>query len=281
MATYHPQHMNADPADLTGNDDIGRYVFLTGSDQRAQQISTHFKDLTVKKHPRHHDLYLGKLNTEHGDIDVAAMSSGMGGPSTDIIVNELFFLGVKRILRIGTAGSLQPQYIRVGDIIIVTGAIRDDKASWDYIYKEYPAIASLEYVIAAHRAETHLHLTNHLYTGLVHTKSSLYAREMSLSLLPENDEYIKVLHQAGVLATEMECDQIFILNELLNARLHLADPHAPSAYAGALLTIVGDDTPFSDKDTVIADAVAAAIELGLETTRQLYYIDKKYTSLYG
>lgn len=81
-------------------------------------------------------------------IDVAVISTGMGCASADIIINELYLLGDKRFIRIGTAGSLQPTKIKVGDIVIPTAAVRDEDTSTNYIYREYPAIASLNIVNA-------------------------------------------------------------------------------------------------------------------------------------
>ena len=264
-----PQHLNATTEDLAGNNGLGRYIFLTGSDERARMISQSFDNVLVNSHTRGHHLYRGTLSTSEGPIDVAAISSGMGGPSADIIINELIMLGVCRILRVGTAGSMQPKRVRCGDVVIASGAVRDDKASWDYIYPEYPAIASFEYVLASHQAAKIIEGTMTVHTGIVHSKSSLYAREMGLSLLAENEQYMSSLKQAGVLVSEMECAQLFILSSLMRA----SDPSRP-IFSGAVLAVVGDDEPFSPKQNLIDHAIESAIHLSLETTRQLSIMDK-------
>lgn len=279
MQTIAVQHINADHEDLLGNDNIGRYVFLTGSDQRAHDISTHFNHVVVKKHPRQHNLYLGTLLNQTGDIEVAAISTGMGGPSADIIINELFLLGAKRMLRVGTAGSLQPERIKAGDIVIATAAVRDDKTSWDYIYKEYPAIASLECVLAAQRAVETLSFNDKTHCGIVHSKSSLFAREMSLSLLENNKHYMNAMHLSGVLATEMECAQLFILSSLLNSQLIQAASHDYTPIlSGAILAIIGDQKPFSANKKVREATINNAIELSLETIKQLHVFGAKYSN---
>jgi uridine phosphorylase len=272
---FTPQHINATRKDLEGNHGIGRYVFITGSDQRAKQISQHFQHVEVRSHNRQHNLYLGTLDTSHGTIDVVSVSSGMGGSSADIIINELFLLGAKRILRIGTAGSLQPGHVHVGDLILVSAAVRDDKASWDYIYPEYPAISSMEYLVAAMRATHEITMSGTLHRGIVHSKSSFYAREMGFSFLDANKQYMRDLKRAGVVASEMECAQLFILTSLVNA--HSKKHHV---LAGAILAVVGDVAPFSDDVKAIDQGIDAAIQLGLETTRQMSLIDKGILGLY-
>ncbi|MFC3908809.1 nucleoside phosphorylase [Legionella dresdenensis] len=273
MTKIIPQHINITNEDMAGNNGVGRYVILAGSDERARNISEHFNNAVVKHHPRQHNLYLGTLAMSGQTIDVASISTGMGGASADIIINELILSGARRLLRIGTAGSLQPNQIKAGQVVTATGAVRDDKASWDYIYPEYPAMASLEYVIAAGRAANQQpELKN--YFGLVHSKSSLYAREYQLSLLPENEQYMNSMRQAGVLASEMECAQLFTLCSLMGYRLKT------NILAGAILAIVGDRTSFSTNHKLIAKATQEAITLGLETTRQLALIDQQVKALF-
>lgn len=265
-----PYHINAKCEDLVGNNGHGRYILITGSDERAKQISLHFERVNIKHHVRQHNLYLGTLISSHGAIDVAAISVGMGGASADIIINELIMLGAARILRIGTAGSLQPDRVRCGDVVIATAAVRDDKASWDYIYREYPATASFEYLLASFRAAKLCKSNGKVHFGIVHSKSSLYAREMGFSFLTENKQYNADLQKAGVLASEMECAQLYILSALMSA----AKPNAP-ILAGGILAIIGDETPFSSNQDMVNKAIDSAITLGLETTRQLNLIDKQ------
>lgn len=267
-----PQHLNACKDDIAGNHGRGRYFFITGSDERAKTISQHFDALHVNQHPRQHNLYLGTLNSAAGAIDVGAVSTGMGGSSADIIINELIMLGVKRLLRIGTAASLQA-HVQVGDIVIATAAVRDDKASWDYIHPEYPAIASLPYLIAIGR-ELAKNNTINGHFGIVHSKSSLYAREFDFSLMPENKEYMDSMEAAGIVATEMECAQLFTLSSLFST------VHSP-ILCGAILAIVGDkDLSFSTNEKKINQGTRAAIDLSLNATQELFAIDNHPETLF-
>lgn len=269
-----PQHINATPQDLRGNQGIGRYLFLTGSDNRAKEISEHFDDKIVLPHGRQHNLYLGSITHQNDKIDVGAISTGMGGPSADIIINELIMMGARRFLRIGTAGSLQPDRIKVGSIVIATGAVRDDKASWDYIYREYPALASLEYLIAAGRANNH-QPSAEIHFGIVHSKSSLYAREFHLSLMPENDNYMTTMRHAGVIASEMECAQLFTLSSLMSHKLM-----PERILCGGILAIVGDHTSFSNEKEQVDAVISKTIRLGLDLTHEIYLIDQKKKDIF-
>ncbi|MGQ3891371.1 phosphorylase family protein [Legionella sp. CNM-4043-24] len=262
-STSQAHHINALPEDMQGNGSIGRYWFLTGSDERARLISERFQQVRVNKHPRQHNIYLGTLPGPDGElIDVASVSLGMGGPSADIIINELLLLGARRLLRVGTAASLQAPRIKTGDLVIASAAVRDDKASWDYIYREYPAVASLDYLGAIQQS---LQEKKSAHIGIVHSKSSLFAREFDYSLVDEHHQYMRSMTAAGVLATEMECAQLFILASLASAR----NPEK-GVSAGAVLAIIGDNlTPFSEDKSLIENTINNAIELSLASTLRL------------
>lgn len=274
MELFKPQHINASSDDLQGNHGLGRYIFLSGSDERAREISNHFQDMKVRRHPRHHNLYLGKIVDGENTLDVAAIATGMGGSSSDIIINELILLGARRLLRIGTAGSLQPETVKVGDVVIATAAVRDDKASWDYIYREYPAAASLEYLLAIKKAVQKKTVLP-VHFGIVHSKSSLFARELDQSFMEDqNRQYMKSLHEAGVLASEMECAQLFILSSLMSARLRSQAVKSFTILAGCILAVVGDKTSFSEDKQQIKNIITEAVLLGIETNKQLAAADR-------
>jgi uridine phosphorylase len=271
------QHINATEADIQGNQGIGRYFFLTGSDGRARQISEMFINRVEKLHPRQHNLYLGQMENEHGEcIDVAAIATGMGGPSADIIINELVMLGAKRLLRVGTSGSLHPNHIQIGDLVVATGAVRDDKASWDYIYPEFPAMASFEYVAAAKMAAAkNLIQDKKVHFGVVHSKSSLFAREYQFSLLRDSKDYMDTIRDAGVLATEMECAQFFTLAPVLTARMNKTFEPQANIFCGAILSIIGDESGFANDPQEIVRANERSIRFAIETTMQLHDMDKR------
>jgi uridine phosphorylase len=267
---FIPHHINATAEDFVGNNGIGRYVFLPGSDGRAKEISKRFSHVKIKTHPRGHHLYLGTLNLNGKKIEVASISSGMGCPSTEIIVHELYHLGVKRFLRIGTAGSLQPHLIKVGDIINVHASVRDEDTTRQYVPVEVPAVASLEFVSSCILAAEGLKLSDLLHTGTVHCKSSLYAREMAAGpRIIENQHYLEILTQSGVLATEMESATLFIQSQIYNyQQMQKGDGHSHRVLAGALLAIVGTMGQF-EESALITHTIENGIHIAIETVKTL------------
>lgn len=216
---FVPHHINASVEDLAGNNGIGRYILLPGSDGRAQDISRHFDNLTVKSHPRGHNLYLGSITHEGKKIDIASIASGMGCPSMEIILHELFQLGGKRFLRVGTAGSLQSDLVKLGSIVNAQASVRDEHTTTDYVPITAPAVASFEFILAISLAAKKL-IEPRLHTGTVHCKSSFYAREFGAGPKSgENKAYIDLLKQCGILATEMETSALFIQSQLYNYQL--------------------------------------------------------------
>ena len=147
-ADFKAHHMSISAEDVAGNNGVGRYILLPGSDGRAASIAEHFSDGWVKEHSRRHNFYAGTLNLESKPVDVAVVATGMGCPSVDIIVNELIRLGARRLLRVGTAGSLQPGRIPIGSIVVASAAVRDEGASRLYMPTEVPAVASAAMIAA-------------------------------------------------------------------------------------------------------------------------------------
>ena len=268
------QHINVSRADIQGNNGLGRYFFLTGSDERARQIAEFFHQRYEKPHPRQHNMYAGQIYGLDGEsVDVAAISTGMGGPSADIIINELAMLGAKRWLRVGTAGTLHPQVVKGGDLVVATGAVRDDKASWDYIYPEFPAMASFQYVQAAQLAHTKQDATVHF--GVVHSKSSLFARQYQFSLLKENNDYMQAIKQAGAIVSEMECAQLFTLAPILNARYYDVFNSINTIKCGAVLAVIGDENGFLYDAQQIKQLNARCVQFSIAITLEMDLLDKR------
>jgi len=267
---FIPHHINAEASHLAGNQGLGRYIFLPGSDGRARRLADHFEDVVVQESARGHHLYLGRLPGTAGPVDVAAVASGMGTPSLDIIVNELIKLGGRRFLRVGTAGSLQPHRIRVGALVVATGAVRDENASKLYVPAEYPAMASPAMVAASLEAAATLGLEERLFQGVIHSKDSLFAREFGEGpMAAQNRAYMEILEEAGVVASEMESSHLFVLASLATHQLRLAGTGpAHAVLAGTVLAIIGDDRPFAPKEEAVR-TVTNAVMLSLETIRCL------------
>ncbi len=267
-AEFTPHHISATKADLEGNQGRGRFVFLPGSDGRAKEISERFRDVRVCPSARAHNLYLGVLDTPSGPLDVASVASGMGTPSLDIIASELILLGCRVLLRVGTAGSLQPERVHVGDVVVATGAVRDDGASRNYAPLEFPAMAGLEMVEGSRRAGLRGPLSGRVHWGVVHSKDSLFAREFKAAPMAErHEEYMGHLRALGVLASEMEASHLFVLGQYYSQVLAQRGVSG-GVLTGAILAIIGGEGPFAPPEQA-KGAVERAIELAFSTMVEL------------
>jgi uridine phosphorylase len=257
--SFSPEHLNASADDIAGNDGIGRYIFLPGSDGRAQMIADYFENVSVITHPRAHNLYLGTIDCDGTAVDVAAVSTGMGCASVEIILHELFQLGGKRFLRVGTAGSLQPELVQIGDLVNAQAAVRDESTTLNYVPLSFPAMASLEFTSSIMLAAAGMDLQ--LHTGIVQCKSSLYSKSAVA--------HLEQLLAAGVLAADMETSAIYILSQIYNHELQLqGNSPAHRVLSGAVLNIVANGEGF-DKSAKVKKSLQSSIELSLEAVRVL------------
>jgi len=272
-------HILANEKMLKGNGSLGRYFLLPGSSQRAKLISSLFDEVTLKiETPRHHDTYLGTItNSANQKIDVGVVSTGMGVSSTEIIVSELIECGVKRFLRVGTSGAVIDKPLEPGHFVIATGAVRDEGATSHYVPMEYPAIADHDFVYALEQASRKLKLTNRTFSGIIHSKSTLFARaKMAGPMTKEHERYKEIMRSANVLSSEMEASMLFILADVHKKKvISLADKgkHADSVIkAAAVLGIIGSETGWISKKAV-REIELETCKLALESIYHLHELE--------
>jgi len=260
-SNFKPHHCNAERSDFLGNGETGRYVIIPGASDRAKQIAeNYFTNLIVKENPRGHNLYLGDLEREGKIIKVAAIATGMGTPSVDLILSELIILGAKRFLRIGTAGGLQSN-IQVGDVVFGTSAVRDECASDNYVPASFPAVANIDMIVCANALQNRFDYKVHL--GMLHTKDSLYVREFSFGpSSAENKDFMEKIIAYGVLATEMEAAHIYVLSQIY------AQEFGYAIKSGCVLGIIGSEDPFLDS-ALAQKAIDRAIDFGINLIVEL------------
>lgn len=225
--------------------DVGRYVLLPGDPGRVEKIAAHLENARFVSSNREHTVWTGSLLGE----PVSVVSTGMGCPSTAIAVEELIKVGCDTFIRVGTSGAMQPE-IQVGDLAIVTGAIRDEGTTRQYLPLEFPALASLQVVNALVAAADEKKACYHL--GVSHTKDSFYGEvEMKRQPLAHELELRwKAWVAGGAVCSEMEAAVIFILASIHRKR------------AGGVMTVIGSDTETllahkASPDLMIEVAVAA------------------------
>jgi uridine phosphorylase len=276
--SFVPHHLAITAEHAAGNHGAGRLFFLPGSDGRANRLSQHFSDREVIPSDRQLNVYLGQIEKHGATVDVGAVATGMGCPSLDIVVTELILLGARSFIRVGTAGSLLPGVVSTGDLVIATGAVRDESTSDCYVAREYPAVADGEIVAALERAALGCDMGDHTFKGVVHSKDSLYSREMGYGPRQAiNQDYMRQLSEIGVVASEMETAHLLVLSDVHSKKpVPLSTPAGVAKIrSGALLAVIGDHTAFSGaeqtrraEEAAITIAIAAAHELFAGSTSE-------------
>ena len=127
----------------TAEGEVGRYVILPGDPGRCEKIAQYLDHPVKIAENREFVTYTGELCGEK----VSVTSTGIGGPSAAIAMEELYRCGAETFVRIGTCGGIQPE-VKSGDVVIATGAVRMEGTSKEYAPIEYPAVADLNVINA-------------------------------------------------------------------------------------------------------------------------------------
>ena len=193
--------------------DVGRYVFLPGDPGRCESIAAHFDNPIHVGTNREYNIYTGTLLGQK----VSVCSTGIGGPSASIAMEELTAIGADTFIRIGTCGGIDLNVLP-GDIVVATGAIRYEHTSLEYAPIEFPAVPSLDVTVALKNAGEELGYRTH--TGVVQCKDSFYGQHA-----PEKSPvYYELLQKweswkrLGVKASEMESAALFVVASALGVR---------------------------------------------------------------
>lgn len=190
-------------------EEVGKYVILPGDPGRVPKIASLLDNAVQVAHNREYNVYTGTLDGEK----VTVCSTGIGGPSAAIAVEELTKCGADTFIRIGTSGGIDLK-VSGGDLIIASSAIRAEGTTAEYLPEGYPAVADFSVINALKTAaeKTSTDKTGNKYhIGVVHSKDSFYGEvEPENSPVGDNiksrwDSYLK----CGCLTSEMECAAIF------------------------------------------------------------------------
>lgn len=193
--------------------DVGRYVILPGDPGRCQSIAALFDGAEFVASNREFTTYTGTLFGEK----VSVCSTGIGGPSAAIAIEELHAIGADTFVRVGTCGGIDLD-VQAGDLVVATGAIRYEHTSREYAPIEYPAVPDFD-VTAALRAAA-LELGYRTHTGVVQCKDSFYGQH-SPERMPVSWELTQkweAWKRLGVKASEMESAALFVAAAALKVR---------------------------------------------------------------
>ncbi|MCL2808937.1 MAG: uridine phosphorylase [Treponema sp.] len=190
-----------------------KYAILPGDPGRVEKIASFLDNPRFFCQNREYTTWLGEIAGK----TVMVISTGMGGPSTAIAIEELYATGIQNFIRVGTCGGMALP-VTGGDVVIATGAIRQEGTTREYVPIEFPAVASLEVTNALVEAAKKLEQKWH--AGIVQCKDSFYGQH-SPNRMPAgfelNDKWEAWL-KAGCLASEMESASLYIVSQILGAR---------------------------------------------------------------
>ena len=197
-----------------GSEDIGQYVILPGDPGRCEKIAQYFDNPVKVGQNREYTTYSGYLN----GVKVSVCSTGIGGPSASIAVEELVASGAHTFIRIGTCGGMQLD-VQSGDVVIASGAIRAEGTSKEYAPIEFPAVPHVKVASALVTAAENLNYPHHI--GVVQCKDSFYGQHRP-ETLPNHDELLRKWDawlRLDCKASEMESAALFIVGQYLKVRV--------------------------------------------------------------
>lgn len=239
--------------------DVGRYCFLPGDPGRCESIAAYFDDPVHIGMNREYNIYTGYLLGEK----VSVCSTGIGGPSAAIAMEELHNIGADTFIRVGTCGGIHMD-VMPGDVVVATGAIRFEHTSLEYAPIEFPSVADFDVTAALKEAGEALGYRVH--TGVVQCKDAFYGQHS-----PEKSPvYYDLLQKweswkrLGVKASEMESAALFVVAAALGVR------------CGSCFHVVwNQEREKAGLAMPMTEDTTGAVKVGIEAVKRLIAADKR------
>jgi len=238
--------------------DVGRYCLLPGDPGRCEKIAAHLDSPALVASNREFVTYSGALLGEK----VTVTSTGIGGPSAAIALEELAALGADTFIRVGTCGGIRLD-VKSGDLVIATGAVRMEGTSREYAPIEFPAVP--DYEVLAALADAAKASGRSWYAGVVQSKDSFYGQHapermpVAAQLLEKWESWKRL----GVLASEMECAALFTAGAALKVRC-----------GGAFHVIWNQERNQTGLDQERDEDTERVVRLGIEALKLLIQRDR-------
>lgn len=239
--------------------DIGKYCILPGDPGRCEKIAAYLENPRHISTNREYNIYNGELCGE----TVTVCSTGIGGPSAAIAMEELVACGAHTFIRVGTCGGIALD-VKSGDVVVASGAIRQDGTSLEYAPIEFPAVADSDVLFALRQSARKLNYT--LHTGVVQAKDSFYGQH-SPRRMPTSQKLLyqwEAWKRLNVLASEMESGALFTVASYLGVR------------CGSVFSVVWNQERYDaglDTDTDETHDTDRAIKVSIEALKQLIHGD--------
>ena len=243
--------------------DVGRYVLLCGDPGRCAPIAAYLEQAEHVSTNREYTIYTGMIDGEK----VSVCSTGIGGASTAIAVEELIHCGADTFIRVGTSGGIHVDVLS-GDVVIGTGAIRMEGTSKEYAPIEYPAVPdyAVLHALVESAKEEKKKTGQRYHTGVLQCKDSFYGQHspetmpVGYELQAKWDAWVK----CGAMASEMESAALFIVGAVRSVR------------TGSIMAVLANQTrrALGLPDAVTFD-VDAAIRIGVGAIAYLIREDRE------
>ena len=240
-------------------EDVGRYCFLPGDPGRCESIAKHFDNPVHIGMNREYNIYTGTLLGEK----VSVCSTGIGGPSAAIAMEELCNIGVDTFIRVGTCGGIAMD-VQPGDVVVANGAIRFEHTSLEYAPMEFPAVPDFDLTAALKAASEALGF--HTHVGVVQCKDSFYGQHapetspMYYDLLQKWESWKRL----GVKASEMESAALFVVAAARGVR------------CGSCFHVVwNQEREKAGLAMPMTEDTSGAIKVGIEAMKRIIAADKK------
>lgn len=239
--------------------EVGRYVILPGDPKRCEKIAAYFDDPRLVADSREYVTYTGYLDGEM----VSVTSTGIGGPSASIAMEELVKVGADTFIRVGTSGGMDIN-VKSGDIVVATGAVRMEGTSKEYAPIEYPAVANIEVTNALIQAAKKMDYPYH--AGVVQCKDAFYGQHSPetkpvwYELMNKWDAWVR----CGCLASEMESAALYIVGSALRVRV-----------GAVLLVMANQERAKQNLPNPVVHDVDAPVRTAIEAVRTLIREDKE------
>lgn len=239
--------------------DVGKYVILPGDPKRCQKIAQYFDDPQLIADNREYVTYTGYLD----GIKVSVTSTGIGGPSTAIAIEELVKSGADTFIRVGTCGGMEID-VKSGDIVIASGAIRQEGTSKEYAPIEFPAVGNYTIINALVDSVKKMKNINY-HVGVVQSKDSFYGQHdpSSKPVSYELENKWEAWLRLGTLASEMETAALYTVSSYLKVRS-----------ATVLLVVANQEREKKGLDNPVVRDTDKAIKVAIEAIKLLIKQDK-------
>ena len=239
--------------------DVGRYVFLPGDPGRCESIAKYFDNPVHIGMNREYNIYTGTLLGEK----VSVCSTGIGGPSASIAMEELAAIGADTFIRVGTCGGIDLNVLP-GDVVVATGAIRYEHTSVEYAPIEFPAVSDFDIAMALKQAGEDLGFRVH--TGVVQCKDSFYGQHapQKSPVYYELEQKWESWKRLGVKASEMESAALFVVAAALGVRC-----------GSCFHAIWNQEREKLGMDMPMTEDTSGAIRVGIEAMKRIIAADKE------